>query len=102
MNDVSTFQLREIPIELKKWKKVASPHVESYLAEFHAGEEYFIISEAHEDLQSLQSVLDSSKTATQESKLRLSKTIARTMLYLQSLGDDYSHGHLCSSNILVI
>lgn len=101
INDVSTFQLREIPNELKKWKRITTPSVESYLAEFHSEEDYYIISEAHEDLNSIQQLFESGKTLKPEQNFNLAKSIARTMLQLHALGDDYSHGHLCPSNVLV-
>lgn len=105
INDISTFQLREIPNEIKKWKKIQFPSIESYLGEYHETDQYYyIISEAHEALQALSDILDpESKTPklTALQKAFICKNVIKTMLHLGPMGDDYSHGHLCPSNILV-
>ena len=105
INDISTFQLREIPNEIKKWKKLTIPSIEAYLGEYHEVDHYYyIVSEANEDLKSLSSLLyQESKTfnMTIQQKKFVCKNVIKTMLNLGSLGDEYSHGHICPSNILV-
>lgn len=100
--DISTFQLREIPNELKKWKKVLIPSVEAYITEYHTPEEYYIVSEAHPTMHSLQHLLYTKSNLTTVEKSNIIKSTVRTMLQLHALGDDFSHGHLSPSNILVV
>lgn len=101
VNDISTFQLREIPNELKKWRKISIPSVEAYLTEYHTLDEYYIVSEAHPNMSSLQDILYNKSNLTLHQKSNIIKSTAKTMLQLHALGDDFSHGHLSPSNILV-
>lgn len=101
--NVSTFQLREIPEELKKWKKITSPCLENYQKEVHQQDEVFIISDANPELTNLRSVMGSSAMAKMDNhqKMEILSNIVKTMLQLDTLGDGYAHGHLCPANILV-
>lgn len=102
VTDISTFQLREVPEEIKKWNKVHSPSIETYISEFHENDNMFLISESHENMVSLNSLFanDMSNISTIH-KIAITNGIIRAMIQLYSLGDGYSHGHLCPSNILV-
>lgn len=104
INEISTFQLREIPSEIKKWKKINSPSIEIYLGEYHQTDQYYyIMSEANEDLTSLSTHLSNeNKTLTLNQKAFIVKNVVKSMLQLVPLGDDFSHGHLCPNNILVV
>lgn len=101
VNDISTFQLREIPNELKKWNRVSITSVESYLTEYHSLEDYYLVSEAHPEMVSLQHLMCEQMNLKFEEKLNFFKAVLRTMMQLQGLGDDFSHGHLSPANILV-
>lgn len=103
INDVSTFQLREIPAEIKKWKKLNLPSVESYLGEYHQTEQYYyIMSEANEQMYSLASMMyDEEQAISKVQKDFVCKNLVKTLVQLEAMGDEYSHGHLCPNNILV-
>lgn len=103
INEVSTFQLREIPAEIKKWKKITSPSIEGYLGEYHQTDQYYyILSEANDDMKALSTLLESAKKPlTTAQKVFICKNVIKSMLQLGLSGDDFSHGHLCPNNILV-
>jgi serine/threonine protein kinase len=103
VTDISTFQLREVPEEIKRWKKVSNPSIEAILGEYHENDNMFIISECNENMVSLQSLLQqtSNQKLSLKNKKAISTNLIKAMLQLSTLGDTYSHGHLCPANILV-
>ena len=103
ISEISTVLVREIPAEIRKWKKVNFPSIENYLGEYHETDQnYYLISEANESMVSLATFLESdSNSMTTTEKVFVCKNLVKSMMQLAPLGDEYSHGHLCPNNILV-
>lgn len=102
LSEISTYQLREIPEELKKWKKVRVQSIETVLCEFHSEQEFYLVYEAREHSKSLEVLLrDSSRQPSDQQKVAVAKMIIKALVQLASLGDGYAHGHLSTSNVLV-
>lgn len=102
LNEISTYQLREIPEELKKWKKVRVQSIETIICEFHNEQEFYLIYEARENSKSLEALLaEGHRQLSDPQKVAIATLIIKALVQLASLGDGYAHGHLSSSNILV-
>jgi hypothetical protein len=101
IKDISTIQLREIPDEIKKWKKVSAEGLEVVQGELHESDSVYLVSELSEGLDSLEELLRKEVRLGGQVKLGIIKRLVKILMPLENLGDGYSHGHLSTANILV-
>lgn len=101
IKDISTIQLREIPDEIRKWRKTVLEGLEVVQGELHESDSVYLVSEFAEGLDSLEDMVRKEVRMAPQVKLGIVKRVVRILLQLESLGDAYSHGHLSTANILV-
>ena len=102
VENISSFVLREIPKEIKKWKKLNEPNIEIYLGTIRAGSELFIVQEANPNMMNLDTFVRAKRGKISESiKIQILISISQTMRDMLASGPEYAHGHLCPQNILV-
>ena len=94
--------IREIPVEVKRWKGIKENSIEHPLGYIMEGSNVWVISEGFPSHTTLNGFLKKTKNLLSEKdKIRILISISNTMMNLLKLDETFSHGHLCPKNIMV-
>lgn len=100
--NISTEQLRVVPEEIRKWKKIRNSSIETYQFQLERNQNLYIASEVSPDYICLKNLIEEKgESLSLETKLDIVKQTVKALIQLEALGDSYAHGHLSTSNILV-
>lgn len=100
---LNSYLLKEIPIELEKFKYVSGSIIEFPYCIIHETDKLIFLSEANPDMNTLHSVIIEQKIILGDKiKMKILRGVANGLLWLHESKHRIVHGHICPKNILVL